>query len=130
MSMTGMPSRIGYAFLQAGQMMRCSSKRRSPLQAGHTRIAFSSSSTMGLILSLSRADFRAEPVEGAAEAFFGFDARLPSEQGARARDVRLAHLRIVDGERLEDDVARGAGQPDDALRELEQRHHVGVADVH
>src|SRR5262249_14247290 len=43
-SITGMPSRIGYALRQAGQMMRVSSKRRSPLQAGHTRMALSSSS--------------------------------------------------------------------------------------
>ena len=46
MSMTGMPSRMGYALRQAGQMMRVSSKVRSPLHAGQTRIALSSSSIM------------------------------------------------------------------------------------
>src|ERR1043165_3947874 len=38
-SITGMPSRMGYAFRQAGQMMRVSSKISSPLHAGHARMA-------------------------------------------------------------------------------------------
>ena len=34
------------------------------------------------------------------------------------------------GQRLVDDLARRAGEPEDGLGELEQRHLVGVADVH
>ena len=45
-SITGIPSRIGYARRQAGQMMRASSNRRSPWHAGHTRMARSSSSML------------------------------------------------------------------------------------
>ncbi len=47
----------------------------------------------------------------------------------RAGDVGLPHLRIVHGKRLEDDLARGAREPDDRLRELEQRLLVRVAEV-
>src|SRR5581483_10621472 len=46
-SMTGMPSRMGYALRHAWQMMRASSNTRSPLHAGHARIFFSSSSIIG-----------------------------------------------------------------------------------
>src|SRR4051812_34978537 len=111
-------------------MMRCSSNVRSPLHAGHTRIAFSSSSTMTSVLSGSRIDLRAEPLERAPQAILGIDTRLPPEQGPRARDVGLPHLRIILRERLEHELAGAAREADDALREVEQRHLVRVADVH
>src|SRR5204863_5145333 len=58
------------------------------------------------------------------------DRGLPAEHGACTRDVRLAHLRVVDGERLEDDLALRSGRLDHPLGELEERVLRRVADVH
>src|SRR6476659_7936062 len=55
--------------------------------------------------------------------------RLPAEHLLRARDVRLAHLGIVDRERLENDLARRARRAQHELRELDQRELAGVAEV-
>ena len=64
-----------------------------------------------------------------SEAVLQLDVRLPAEQLLGAGDVGLPHLRIVHGKRLEDDLARGAREPDDRLGELEQRLLVRVAEV-
>ena len=69
-------------------------------------------------------------LDRAREAVAQVDLRLPAEQVARARDVGLAHLRVVDRQRLEHDLRARLGQLDDQLRHLEQRHLVRVADVH
>src|SRR6266404_4958842 len=53
-----------------------------------------------------------------------------AENPARERDVRLADLRIIDGERLVRNAAARACQLDDELRELQHGHLVRVADVH
>src|ERR1019366_4726003 len=58
------------------------------------------------------------------------DLRRPSEQLARERDVGLALLGIVLGQRLEDDLGGGARQLFDRLGQFEQRELVGVAHVH
>src|SRR6266851_458914 len=110
-------------------MMRRSSKIRSPLQAGHTRMAFSSSSTMASVLSRAGAELGTEPFEREAQAFVGVHARLPPEQRARARDVGLTHLRVVLRQRLEDDFAVPAGEADDALGQVEEGHLLRVPDV-
>ena len=52
----------------------------------------------------------------------------PSSVRARA-DVGLADLGVVDRKRAEHDLAPGAGEAEDALGQLEQRHLVRVADV-
>src|SRR5439155_23504808 len=57
------------------------------------------------------------------------DLRLPAEQLARPRDVRLPNLRIVDRQRLEHDVALRSREPAHRLGELEQRHLVRIAEV-
>src|SRR3954452_20272951 len=44
-----------------------------------------------------------------AQPFFQLDFRLPAEYLAGPRDVRLPHLRIVDRECFEHDVALGRG---------------------
>src|SRR5262245_17139515 len=98
-------------------MMRASSNRKSPLQAGHTRMALSSSSIMPASSGGSCArrscrppqELAAEPREGRAQPLLDVDARLPTEEGAGPRDVRLAHLGVVLGQGLEDDLAGGAG---------------------
>src|ERR1051325_2719863 len=61
------------------------------------------------------------------ETLLQLDLGLPCEQLARARDVRLSYLRIVDGERLVDDLALRAGQAQHRLRELVQRELVRIA---
>src|SRR5437762_2026667 len=71
----------------------------------------------------------AEGDEHAPEPVFQLDLRLPPEQLPRTGDVRLSHLRVVDGERLEHDLALRAGQPPNRLGKLEQRHLARVADV-
>src|SRR5581483_8233083 len=63
------------------------------------------------------------------QAFLELDLWLPAEDLARAGDVRLPHLRVVLRQRLEDDLALRVGEPDDELRELEQRELGWVADV-
>ena len=47
--------------------------------------------------------------ERARKAFLEFDGRFPTEYLASSCDVRLADLRIVDRERLENDLTIGAG---------------------
>src|SRR5918912_1093715 len=60
----------------------------------------------------------AEGREHPSEPLLQLDLRLPAENLLRPRDVRLADLRIVDRERLVDDLARRAGHPEDGLGEL------------
>src|SRR5436305_15006980 len=55
-----------------------------------------------------------------AQALFQWYFRLPAEHLPGARDVGLAHLRVVDGECLEHDLALGRGDADDGVCELEQ----------
>ena len=64
------------------------------------------------------------------ETVLELDLGLPAENLLRARDVGLTHLRIVDGKRLEHDLARRSGQPDDGFGELEQRLLVRVAEIY
>ena len=66
----------------------------------------------------------------AAQPLVEIDLGLPAEQLARAGDVGLPHLRVVDRQRLEDDLARRARDLDHRLGQLEHRELVRVADVH
>src|SRR5919201_2984949 len=68
--------------------------------------------------------------EHAAQTLFQFDGGLPPEQDARASDVGLPDLWIVDGERFVDDLALRRRDRQDCLRELVQRELAGVAEVH
>src|SRR2546423_7552643 len=63
------------------------------------------------------------------QPFVELNLGLPPEQLLRAGDVRAALLRIVDRQRLVDDLAVRAGQPEDGLRKLKDRELAGVADV-
>src|SRR5215210_2223026 len=58
------------------------------------------------------------------------DFRLPAQHLPGSGDVGLANLRIVDRQRLVDDLALGRRDADDGLRELLDRELVGVAEVH
>src|SRR5581483_5037797 len=57
------------------------------------------------------------------------DLRLPAEDLLRAGDVRLAHLRVVHRQRLEDDLARRPRHLQHGLRKLEDRELARVAEV-
>src|SRR5437879_9010190 len=104
-------------------MMRVSSNSRSPLQAGHTRIAFSSSSIMppppsSRGMTGSAAQFLAEPLQCQLQPFVGVDARLPAQAGPSAADVGLPHPGIVLGQRPEHDLCARAGYPSDPLAQI------------
>src|SRR5687768_10933918 len=114
-------------------MIRVSSNSRSPLQAGHTSMRFSSSSIMDPPPSSpgspSAPHLLAEPLERQLQSGVGVHARLPAEAGAGAPDVGLADLGVVLGQRTEDDLAAGTRQTDDALGQLQERQLLGIADV-
>src|SRR5947209_14230907 len=65
------------------------------------------------------------PAQSLAEVHLGGPSELLAGQG----DVGLADLRVVGGQRLEDDLRARPGDLDDRLGELQQRELVGVADV-
>src|SRR5512134_2368808 len=98
-------------------MMRVSSNRRSPLQAGQTRMLRSSSSIMPSSPAApgSAAHLLAKPFERQPQSLVGVDPGLPAEGGAGPSDVRLPDLGVVLRKGVEDDLAPGGGQPDDAL---------------
>ena len=58
----------------------------------------------------------AERLDRLPQAVLQRDLRLPAEDLLRTRDVRLPNLRVVDGERLEHDLARRAREPQDEPR--------------
>src|SRR6266545_4568578 len=68
--------------------------------------------------------------EHSPQSFLELDLGLPAEELSRTGDVRLPHLRIVDGKRLVDDLALRAGDAKHPLRELVERELGRVADVH
>src|SRR3954452_7885100 len=76
--------------------------------------------------SLSLPFFRGQQ---SPQPFFQWRFRLPAEHLARARDVRLAHLRVVDGECFEHDFALRRGDADDGLGELEQGRLGWISEV-
>src|SRR4051794_15704858 len=98
--------------------------------AAATSAAATASMTPHLAISgLDR--FLAERAQPAPETLFEVDLRRPTQNLTGTRDVRAADLRIVDGKRLEDDVARRPADANHRLGQLEHRHLVvGVADVH
>src|SRR5438876_2986011 len=71
-----------------------------------------------------------ERPDHAPESLLELDLRFPAGHLARARDVRLAHLRIVDRKSLVDDLALRAGDAKDRLREVVHRELVRIAEVH
>src|SRR5678816_4910919 len=103
-------------------MMRVSSKMTDPLHSGQAMMRLSSSSIIRppplAAGRVSPGKFGAEVLHRQLEALIGVHARLPVEQGPRPGDVGLPHLRIVLGQRAEDDLAARAGQSDDALGQL------------
>src|SRR6266540_2448759 len=70
-----------------------------------------------------------ERSEHAPQALLQRDLRLPAEDLLRARDVRLALLRVVHRQGLVDDLARRARHAQHEIGELEQRELLRVAEV-
>src|SRR4051794_1199749 len=96
-----------------------------PLQRGR----FSGVPGLPLTEPGARKGLDARFVERPPEPLPQLDLRLPAEDLASERDVRLADLRVVGRQRLVDDLRSGPGDLDHGLRELEQRELVGIADV-
>src|ERR1700693_967064 len=71
----------------------------------------------------------AEILDRSRQPFFQFDLWFPPEERSRAADVRLTDFRVVFRERLENDLAAGAGQLPDRVREFEHGQLARVADV-
>src|SRR5438105_10811358 len=65
-------------------------------------------------------------LQDTAQPVLEIDLRLPAEQLPGPGDVGLADLRVVDGQRFEDDLALRARHPHDRLRKLEQRQLLRV----
>src|SRR5436190_20064407 len=72
----------------------------------------------------------AEVLDRVAQALVEPHLGLPAEHLARARDVRLADLRVVDRKFAMHDAALASGERTDALGEIHHRHLGRVADVH
>src|SRR5439155_9275505 len=70
-----------------------------------------------------------ETRQHAAQAFLELYLRLPAEQLASAGDVGLPDLRIVDGQRLVDDLASRPGDAEDGLGQLVESELTGIAEV-
>src|SRR5947207_1746589 len=66
----------------------------------------------------------------AAQSFLELNLRLPAEELARPGDIGLPDLRIVDRQRLVDDLALRACDAQDGLGQLVERELPGVAEVH
>src|SRR4029453_10330377 len=66
----------------------------------------------------------------AAQPFLELDLRLPAEELTCASDVRLADLRIVDGQGLVHDLALRPGDADHGLGQLVEGELRGVAEIH
>src|SRR5436190_14346241 len=64
-----------------------------------------------------------------AQPFFQWSFWFPAEHLPGTRDVRLAHLRVVDGECFEHDVTLRRGNADNGLRELEQGRLGWISEV-
>src|SRR3954452_8157422 len=64
-----------------------------------------------------------------AQSFAQVDLRLPAQRFSREPDVGLADLRVVGGQRLENDLRARPRDLDDRLGQLEQGELVRVADV-
>src|SRR5688572_21809594 len=97
--------------------------------AGTQRSAVAASTSANVKVRLRNRRFlqrRVELSQPIVETHLG----LPPEYLLRPRDVRLAHLRIVDRQRLEDDLAAAAPHLEHLLRQLEQGELLRVADVH
>src|SRR5262245_63667701 len=79
---------------------------------------------------LSDSDSGAEVLDGRAQSLLEIRPRLPAEQLARKPDVGLTDLWVVNRERTVHDAAVPTHEPQDRLRELEDRHLARVAEVH
>src|SRR3954453_14484050 len=99
--------------------------------SGTSVIARATATTSDERRSLDTKRFRlsSERVEQAAKSLLEAYLGLPPQYLARPRDVGLAHLGVVDRQRLEDDLAGSARRLDHGLGQLQQRHLLRVADV-
>src|SRR3954453_12398036 len=101
----------------------------APSATSVTASATATASDERRTLDTKRFRLSSERVEQAAKSLLEAYLGLPPQNLTRPRDVGLAHLGVVDRQRLEDDLAGRAGGLDHGLRQLQQRHLLRVADV-
>src|SRR5215218_1579203 len=101
---------------------------RAPAVSGSASRA-AATAAAATMTALDRNGFPSHGAEHAAKAVLELDLGLPTEQLAGACDVGLTHLRIVDWQRREHDLARRPGHTEHHLRQLEQRVLLRVAEV-
>src|SRR2546425_4263949 len=70
-----------------------------------------------------------ETRQHAAQAFLELNLGLPAEELARTGDIGLPDLRIVNGQRLVDDLALRAGDAENGLSELVERELARGPDI-
>src|SRR6476659_8160936 len=97
--------------------------------AGTHRPAAAKTIAAATPIRLSNERLPSETGQHAAQAFLELHLGLPAEELARARDVGLTDLRIVDGQRLVDDLALRAGDAEHGLGELVERELGRVPDI-
>src|SRR3989442_2100833 len=105
--------------------MRTTSRRDAWAAAATTRPSPARTAATAARLRTDALDGR----QHATETIFELDLRPPPKELLCSRDVRLADLRIVDGQRLEDDLALRAGDADHRLGELEDCELTWVAEI-
>ncbi|MEK0445092.1 MAG: hypothetical protein RLZZ399_413 [Verrucomicrobiota bacterium] len=84
----------------------------------------------GIVSKWSGIQAGSEEVDGVPDSLLKGHFRFPIENGLRPRDVRLADLRVVDGKGPVLESGFRAGDLDDFLSELTDRHFPGVSDVY
>ena len=81
-------------------------------------------------VEVSSLQFTSEVSDGPLQALFQRNHRLPFEDFPGKGDVRLALLRIVRWQRLEDEFALPPDEFERQLGELQHREFAGVSKVH
>src|SRR6266496_5149347 len=73
--------------------------------------------------------FPPEARQHAPESLFELDLGLPAQQLPGSRDIGLADLRIIYGQRFEHDLAIRRSDLDNCLRELQKRKLLWISEV-
>src|SRR5205823_9045128 len=105
------------------------SRWRAAWAAGTARAAAKTTIAARTPICLRNDRLPSEGGQHPSQAFFELDLRLPAQELLRTRYVRLAHLRVVDRQRLVDDLALGAGDPENGVGELVQRELARIPEV-
>jgi hypothetical protein len=81
-------------------------------------------------LSVSVPDLPLEVGKGPTKTLVEIDGRLPTEELASPPDVGPAHLGVIGRKLPVDNLALGSHQSQNAMRYIDQRYFMGIAEVH